>query len=387
MRAFRKRAGHVGRSSHKFSFALDGIRATGFSSPAQGLPDGAQAFLQVSRGPKVVATQPLHIVRGMVEWEGARMEWVCTLYTSKKSERPFSEKLFKLAILLVSDRKRPAEVAVTEVDIAEYASVDQVTSARCDVSFDLKPQRGSQARGAFADAAVGARLSMTLESTYLKDLAVDPDEESISSVQPRTGKGALASAAASFGSRSLAAGDHNPEQDLRGFDDGRGEDSSDESSVQGAVYEPTIYEAGGPAAGQPVGTAGEPITPSFDGGASTHSEDALARQFKAQAAALAAATGQLAELRAELGEARAAATAAASMATSARSPPPPLHSATMGRSATLELDLDRSRQDCDAITRSGPGSNREGASLGSSGGECSHRPSVRHMCRVACEEP
>ena len=55
MRSLRKKVGHAGRESYKFSFAFQAHGCTGFAEPAQGLPDGAQAMLQIARGHKMVA--------------------------------------------------------------------------------------------------------------------------------------------------------------------------------------------------------------------------------------------------------------------------------------------------------------------------------------------
>ena len=52
-------------------------------------PDDAQFIIQIARGPKVVATKPAPCVRGTASWEES-LDFVCTLYTSKKETRSFS---------------------------------------------------------------------------------------------------------------------------------------------------------------------------------------------------------------------------------------------------------------------------------------------------------
>ena len=116
MRSFRRRV--TGRESHKFSFAFHAHSMTGFASPAQGLPDGSTAMLQITRGAKIVATAPAAVVRGEVTWE-QQLEFVCTLYASKKERRPFSEKNFRIALAVVipDKSKRPHEVAAADIDV------------------------------------------------------------------------------------------------------------------------------------------------------------------------------------------------------------------------------------------------------------------------------
>ena len=95
---YARRCGHAGRESYKFSFAFQAHGCTGFNAdPAQGLPDDAdesgKKMLQIARGPKIVATALATISHGQCCWEQP-LEFVCTLYSSKKDARLFSEKIF-----------------------------------------------------------------------------------------------------------------------------------------------------------------------------------------------------------------------------------------------------------------------------------------------------
>ena len=312
MRSFKRRAVHATRTSYKYSFTIDAHSISGLASPAQGLPDGARASLQVARGTKLVSTDLAPIALGRTAWDKP-LEFICTLYASKKSDRAFSEKPFHVSLLLTSDRhKKPLEVASADVDVATFAA-DQMTERRVNFTLALHASRSGKASKAGALASDdGVELTATIASTYLKDMAVDPDEESLSSVRP----GDVA--------KSHRTSSEMLEQDLRGFDDdGSGSESSLPSS-----------RASHSAAAEPP--------------------DALARQFAAQAAALASATAQLIELKEELTEARSAATAAAAMPRAhviSRSPPPPLHSKSMGRSVVLEAETGKLKEELAAAQK------------------------------------
>ena len=127
MRTFSKLAAsrkHVGREKSKFSFSVHVHGVAGLGSPASGMPEDASFVVQIARGPKVVTTQLAPCVRGGASWEES-LDFVCTLYASKKETRPFSEKTFRLSLLLAyGSKKRQTEVAATELDVAAFASTD-----------------------------------------------------------------------------------------------------------------------------------------------------------------------------------------------------------------------------------------------------------------------
>ena len=81
--SLKKKVAQVGRVSHKFSFTVHASSVEGLATPAQGLPEGAEVVLQIARGAKVVATVPAQVSLGKASWDAA-LEFVCTLYSSKK---------------------------------------------------------------------------------------------------------------------------------------------------------------------------------------------------------------------------------------------------------------------------------------------------------------
>jgi hypothetical protein len=211
MFSLKKRVAHSTRSSHKFSFVVHAGTASGFAAPAQGLPSGAQAVLQIARGPKVVASSPANIVMGKATWD-APLEFVCTLYSSKKIDKAFSEKTFRVSLMMLAERRRTVEIAAEEVDVAAFA--DQgVVEHRVSHIFSLTPLKAGKAGKAgavLASDTLPVKVVAQVSSVYLKDLDVDPDEESISSVTPRA-SGLPGFVPGSTPSRAAL------EQDLRGF--------------------------------------------------------------------------------------------------------------------------------------------------------------------------
>ena len=102
-----------------------------------------------------------------------------------QTDKSFSEKEFRVSLLMQAERRRPVEVAGADVDVTQFASIDQgVAERRVNYVFALTPTKAGKASKsgcalASDDAAVDGNA--TIGSTFLKDLAVDPDEESISS--------------------------------------------------------------------------------------------------------------------------------------------------------------------------------------------------------------
>ena len=180
-----KRVTHVGRESHKFRYVVCVHDVKGLATPAQGLPDGAAATVQISRGSKVVSTKAVEVSRGESSFE-EELEFVCTLYASKKEAKSFSEKSFRVSVLLgPSSSKRPSEVAFCDLNVAEYASKESNFERRLHESIKLSARTPKAARGALASETGGLDLKASITTTFLKDLEVGDDDESISSINPQ----------------------------------------------------------------------------------------------------------------------------------------------------------------------------------------------------------
>ena len=354
MFSLKKRVAHSTRSSHKFSFVVHAGTASGFAAPAQGLPSGAQAVLQIARGPKVVASSPANIAMGKATWD-APLEFVCTLYSSKKIDKAFSEKTFRVSLMLLAERRRTVEIAAEEVDVAAFA--DQgVFEHRVSHIFRLTPLKAGKAGKAgavLASDTLPVEVVAQVSSIYLKDLDVDPDEESISSVTPRA-NGLPGYVPGSTPSRAAL------EQDLRGFpawDDDGGE--SDAGSVTSRA---ASLEATAAAAAVPTPSAPAPELPPASGaevaglyaGAGRHASasDGLARVtaeprpsfVNSERSQYAEMTAQLSELREELAAAKLQAASVRSSAPQA-APPVQLLSSSVGRAAELEAELEALRNE------------------------------------------
>ena len=354
MFSLKKRVAHSTRSSHKFSFVVHAGTASGFAAPAQGLPSGAQAVLQIARGPKVVASSPANIAMGKATWD-APLEFVCTLYSSKKIDKAFSEKTFRVSLMLLAERRRTVEIAAEEVDVTAFA--DQgVFEHRVSHIFRLTPLKAGKAGKAgavLASDTLPVEVVAQVSSIYLKDLDVDPDEESISSVTPRA-NGLPGYVPGSTPSRAAL------EQDLRGFpawDDDGGE--SDAGSVTSRA---ASVEATSAAAAVPTPSAPAPELPPASGaevaglyaGAGRHASasDGLARVtaeprpsfVNTERSQYAEMTAQLSELREELAAAKLQAASVRSSAPQA-APPAQLLSSSVGRAAELEAELEALRNE------------------------------------------
>ena len=353
MFSLKKRVAHSTRSSHKFSFVVHAGTASGFAAPAQGLPSGAQAVLQIARGPKVVASSPANIAMGKATWD-APLEFVCTLYSSKKIDKAFSEKTFRVSLMLLAERRRTVEIAAEEVDVAAFA--DQgVFEHRVSHIFRLTPLKAGKAGKAgavLASDTLPVEVVAQVSSIYLKDLDVDPDEESISSVTPRA-NGLPGYVPGSTPSRAAL------EQDLRGFpawDDDGGESDAGSVTSRAASVEATS------AAAVPTPSAPAPELPPASGaevaglyaGAGRHASasDGLARVtaeprpsfVNTERSQYAEMTAQLSELREELAAAKLQAASVRSSAPQA-APPAQLLSSSVGRAAELEAELEALRNE------------------------------------------
>ena len=143
----RKAAQHRGRTKDKFSFAILVHGVDGLASSTTVLPEDATLVLQISRGQRVVATDAKVAEHGAVCWEQS-LEFTCTLYASKKGTRQFSEKCFRVSLLLLSGRKRPVEIAAAELDVGAVASVEPPVERRLNhaVALVAVKARGVRAR-------------------------------------------------------------------------------------------------------------------------------------------------------------------------------------------------------------------------------------------------
>jgi len=359
MFSLKKRVAHSTRSSHKFSFVVHAGTASGFAAPAQGLPSGAQAVLQIARGPKVVASSPANIVMGKATWD-APLEFVCTLYSSKKIDKAFSEKTFRVSLMMLAERRRTVEIAAEEVDVAAFA--DQgVVEHRVSHIFSLTPLKAGKAGKAgavLASDTLPVKVVAQVSSVYLKDLDVDPDEESISSVTPRA-SGLPGFVPGSTPSRAAL------EQDLRGFpawDDDGGESDAGSVTSRAASVETTsaaVPTPSAPAAELPPASGAEVAGLNAGAGGHASADDGLAfvtaeprpgfvnterSRYAEQQEVLSRMTAQLSELRGELAAAKLQAASVRSSAPQAAPPAQPLMSST-GRAAELEAELEALRNE------------------------------------------
>ena len=359
MFSLKKRVAHSTRSSHKFSFVVHAGTASGFAAPAQGLPSGAQAVLQIARGPKVVASSPANIVMGKATWD-APLEFVCTLYSSKKIDKAFSEKTFRVSLMMLAERRRTVEIAAEEVDVAAFA--DQgVVEHRVSHIFSLTPLKAGKAGKAgavLASDTLPVKVVAQVSSVYLKDLDVDPDEESISSVTPRA-SGLPGFVPGSTPSRAAL------EQDLRGFpawDDDGGESDAGSVTSRAASVETTsaaVPTPSAPAAELPPASGAEVAGLNAGAGGHASADDGLAfvtaeprpgfvnterSRYAEQQEVLSRMTAQLSELRGELAAAKLQAASVRSSAPQAAPPAQPLMSST-GRTAELEAELEALRNE------------------------------------------
>ena len=110
----------------------------------------------------------------------------------KKDARLFSEKIFRvsLAVAVADKRKqRPYEVAAMDLDVAAFARrEDGGVERRFNHELRLAAVRGGKIGSsglALASTATGLELLTSVSATFLKDVEVDPDDASISSVNPK----------------------------------------------------------------------------------------------------------------------------------------------------------------------------------------------------------
>ncbi len=188
---------HRNREASKFQFELTvhGLKGLDHSL-------AADLCVQIVRGPKVVVTGAASVAVGAASWEEAKT-LVCTLHASKKSDVMFSEKTFGVKVLAMKRGVPKSELASAELNLASFATID-ARSTTTEHTLLLTP------KGAPKSAPSGPELSLTVTATFLKDLEVDPDEQSMSSQMPALGAGPSGVRA----TEGLAS-----EQDLRGFEE------------------------------------------------------------------------------------------------------------------------------------------------------------------------
>lgn len=194
---------HYGREWSKFHFDL-------VVQTVDNIPDmrGATGMLVTCmRGPKVMSTSEGEVVDGKAVWN-ERMSVVCTMYASKKPDKRWSDKVYRISLCAVmpgefgTHKKKLTEVAGTDIDLAEYVRTSEA-EAREPVLLRLSWK---------AKPVFYATLRTEIGCRWLRDLGAGSpspsDARSISSnltgFSPHTGPSA--------GS--------NEEQNLEGFDDG-----------------------------------------------------------------------------------------------------------------------------------------------------------------------
>jgi hypothetical protein len=206
--ALKKKAGQKNRDCYKYQFCLEALCVSKLQS--LDVPSGSSASIQVARGAKVVTTVPAEVTQGQASWSQP-LEFVATLYTSKKSDRAFSEKEFKVTVLIAVSGKRPREVASAELDIGAFGSLTTDESVY-NHSLRLTPRARGLAKGVLPE------LSTKLTASFLSGM--DDDDKSISSMPVgRTQE------------PTPSIGGDSDQQDLTGFDDAASDSGASDSSV------------------------------------------------------------------------------------------------------------------------------------------------------------
>ena len=208
--AMRKKAGQKNRECFKYQFRLESLSTTQLNS--LDVSGGTVVSIQVSRGAKVVTTAAVEATQGRASWDQP-LEFVCTLYASKKADRAFSEKEFKVILLTTGHGKRPREIASADLDVGVFGSIAN-QEAVYNHSFRLTPRAKGQSK---ADAP---ELTLKLTATFLKDVDIDDDDQSISSM-PHFG-----------GAQSTPSVSDSDQQDLGGFEDAASESGSEVSTSE-----------------------------------------------------------------------------------------------------------------------------------------------------------
>ena len=213
------------KSKHHFEVTLRNC------ADLDNVDESSVVLVQIARGAKVVQSSKVRVVAPTDRLSGGinllkkslqpgstgllqatfdeACSLVCTLYASKKADTAFSEKAYKVSLLLAQDRRPPKELASAELNLAAFATMDPA-GKKTDHTLHLMP-RGLSKKGGKAAAGgyAGPQLGLEVHALFLKDVKVDDDEESLSSQQIGGG----------FSATPSSAGGERSEQDLGGFDE------------------------------------------------------------------------------------------------------------------------------------------------------------------------
>ena len=192
------------RECFKFQYELTVHTLSGIDQ-SQGPAGSVELVVQIMRGSKLVQTKAAAAAGGSVSWE--EQKTMVARCTRPRGRCPLLGE--GLCGQDLEARQVRAETRCAgEVNLAGFASVeaqDKTTSH----TLLMAPHRGQKT----LDATVPANLALTIKSTYLKDLEVDDDEQSMSSNMPALNLAAGGTAGAE------RVPSMSSEQDLRGFDE------------------------------------------------------------------------------------------------------------------------------------------------------------------------
>ena len=199
------------KSKHHFEVTLRNC------ADLDNVDESSVVLVQIARGAKVVQSSKVRVVAPTDRLSGGinllkkslqpgstgllqatfdeACSLVCTLYASKKADTAFSEKAYKVSLLLAQDRRPPKELASAELNLAAFATMDPA-GKKTDHTLHLMP-RGLSKKGGKAAAGgyAGPQLGLEVHALFLKDVKVDDDEESLSSQQIGGGFSATPSSA------------------------------------------------------------------------------------------------------------------------------------------------------------------------------------------------
>ena len=188
------------KSKHHFEVTLRNC------ADLDNVDESSVVLVQIARGAKVVQSSKVRVVAptdrlsgginllkkslqpgstGLLQATfGEACSLVCTLYASKKADTAFSEKAYKVSLLLAQDRRPPKELASAELNLAAFATMDPA-GKKTDHTLHLMPRGLSKKGGKAAGrrAPRGPQLGLEVHALFLKDVKVDDDEESLSSQQ------------------------------------------------------------------------------------------------------------------------------------------------------------------------------------------------------------
>ena len=252
----------------------------------------------------------------------------------KKDSRDFSEKAFKVSLLFATTdgkgRSRPAEVAVVELDVAQFAVKGEAPAQRNNIPITLPARSAKSGRGSLATPSEGASLTASITATLTSIEVGCDDDESISSAMQRPSIMSQARGSVNLAAGGLATAlskDRDPyEQNLDGFnsdEEGSVAGLSETSSFGLSAANPSSFALGAvrdpyadpltqavQSAALDVSDAGAPSSSVAAAAAPSASRRGSVQPQAAASTALAQANSQLADLRQQLEEAKQAAGAA-----------------------------------------------------------------------------